>query len=353
MKFEKSTSNNEGSTLYAASHTNTNGLSIQQKLSIGAVNDPLEYEADAMADKVMRMPEQNFIQRKCAHCEEEERAQRKPSESFLQKKETADNQIASDTVSNQIQSTKGSGNVMPDTTKSFMESRFGANFSNVKIHIGSYASQLSNQLNAQAFTVGNDIYFNEGKYQPESSEGKHLLAHELTHMLQQDSQIKRQPAAPKNSKRFKHHNVNVVIRSSCDDAGFGLNVVEDAFKRALDKIFSSTCIEASRRKAIQANLVKNGYDVRCLDSAKLENKGACAESTGFSIPANILTLGSKAFAGGSCGDLASTILHEIIHVTRGRFEEDVSSSCEASCFGFGSASPDLCKNTDVFGKKHP
>jgi hypothetical protein len=352
MKFERSTSNNESSTLHPASHTSRNGLSIQRKLSIGAVNDPLEYEADAMADKVLRMPEQNFIQCKCASCEEEEKAQRKPAESFLQKKSFEANSV-SDIVANKIQSTKGGGSVLPEATKSFMERRFGADFSNVKIHTGSYASQLSKDLNAQAFTVGNDIYFNEGKYQPESNDGKHLLAHELTHTLQQDTQIKRQPAAPKNSKRFKHHNVNVLIRSSCDNAGFGLNVVEDAFKRALDKIFSSTCIEASRRKAIQANLVKNGYDVRCLDSAKLQNKGACAESTGFSIPANILTLGSEAFAGGSCGDLASTILHEIIHVTRGRFEEDVSSSCEASCFGFGSASPDLCKNTDVFGKKNP
>ncbi|MGN6268104.1 MAG: eCIS core domain-containing protein [Ginsengibacter sp.] len=158
---------------------------LQIKLSVGTVDAPLEHDANAMADKVMRMPEQNFVQRKCAHCEEEERAQRKPSESFLQKKETADNQIVSDTVSNQIQSTKGSGNVMPDTTKSFMESRFGADFSNVKVHTGNYASQLSKELNAQAFTVGNDIYFNEGKYQPESSEGKHLLAHELTHTLQQ------------------------------------------------------------------------------------------------------------------------------------------------------------------------
>ena len=347
MKFERSTSKNEGSTLYPASHIN-----IQRKVSIGALNGPLEHEADSMADKVMRMPEPNVIQRKCAHCEEEEKAQRKPSESFIQKKSSETNGV-SYTVANTIQSTKGSGNALPEATKSFMESKFGANFSDVKIHTGNYASQLSKELNAQAFTVGNDIYFNEGKYAPESSGGKHLLAHELTHTLQQDNQIKRQPAAPKNSKRFKYHNVNVVIRSSCDDAGFGLNVVEDAFKRALDKIFDSTCIEASRRKAIQANLVKNGYDVRCLDSAKLQNKGACAESTGFSIPANILTLGSKAFAGGSCGDLASTILHEIIHVTRGRFEEDVSASCEASCFGFGSASPDLCKNTDVFGKKHP
>jgi hypothetical protein len=74
---------------------------------------------------------------------------------------------------------------MNKSTKSFMESRFGADFSNVKIHSGNYAAQLSKELNAQSFTVGNNIYFNEGKYQPESSEGKHLLANELAHTLQQ------------------------------------------------------------------------------------------------------------------------------------------------------------------------
>jgi hypothetical protein len=182
---------------------NSQNLLSQQKTIISSA-----YEA---AGKRMRMPEQNFIQRKCAHCEEEEKAQRKPLASFIQKKATENNSSISDSISNQIQSTKGSGNAMSESTKSFMESRFSADFSNIKIHTGNYASQLSKDLNAQAFTVGNDIYFNEGKYQPGSSEGKHLLAHELSHTLQQDyarnnvvqksfSLIQRKPAVPR--KKF-------------------------------------------------------------------------------------------------------------------------------------------------------
>ncbi len=185
MNFERSTSNNENSTLHAASHVNNSDLTIQRKLAIGAVNDPLEHEADAMADKVMRMPEQNFVQRKCTACEEE-KAQRKTLASSIQKKEADSNSVASDTISNQIYSTKSSGKSMNESTKSFMESRFGADFSKVRIHSDNNSSQLSNQLNAQAFTVGNDIYFNKGKYSPESHEGKHLLAHELTHTIQQN-----------------------------------------------------------------------------------------------------------------------------------------------------------------------
>jgi Domain of unknown function (DUF4157) len=167
------------------------GLFIQRKLSIGAVNDPLENEADAMADTVMRMQEQPFVQRKCTQCEEEE-IQRKTFTAsitpFIQTKD-ADGGIASDSVTNQINATRGSGSLMDGPAQSFMESRFGADFSNVKIHTGEDAVQMSRELNAQAFTVGSDIYFNSGKYDPSSYSGKHLLAHELAHTIQQNSGI--------------------------------------------------------------------------------------------------------------------------------------------------------------------
>ncbi|AHF15144.1 flagellar motor protein MotB [Niabella soli DSM 19437] len=180
---------------------------MQCKLTIGAVDDPLEAEADAMADRVMRMPEHDFIQRKCAHCEAEEKIRKKPPASFIQKKcahceeeekisrkplvsfiqrKTASSAgTANNAVSANIASTKGGGSGLSGDTKTFMESRFGTNFSGVRIHTGGDAAALSKELNAQAFTVGNNIYFNEGKYRPESSEGKQLLAHELTHTLQQ------------------------------------------------------------------------------------------------------------------------------------------------------------------------
>jgi Domain of unknown function (DUF4157) len=164
------------------------GVSIQHKLSIGSVDDPLEHEADAMANKVMRMPEQPLVQRKCSHCEEEEKVQMKPLAAsitpFIQAK-GVDGGNASDTVSQQINASRGSGSNMDRPTQSFMESRFGADFSDVKIHTGEDAVQMSREMDAQAFTVGNDIYFNSGKYNPSSNSGKHLLAHELTHTIQQ------------------------------------------------------------------------------------------------------------------------------------------------------------------------
>nr|WP_294872811.1 DUF4157 domain-containing protein [uncultured Pedobacter sp.] len=97
-------------------------------------------------------------------------------------------------VSDQIEASRGAGTQMDKDTQSFMESRFGTGFSDVNIHTGTDANQLSTSLHAQAFTVGKDIYFNENMYRPNSPEGKHLLAHELTHTIQQNgNNIQRSP----------------------------------------------------------------------------------------------------------------------------------------------------------------
>jgi Domain of unknown function (DUF4157)/Putative peptidoglycan binding domain len=212
-------------------------LPIQRRLSVGAVDDPLEQEADAMADRVMCMPEPftiaqaggEAIQRKCAACDEEETVQRRPGQTFLQRQcarcdeeekvqmkplassitpfiqaKGAGGGAASDTVTQQINATRGSGSSMDRPTQSFMESRFGTDFSNVKIHTGDDAVQMSRELNAQAFTVGSDIYFNSGKYNPSSDSGRHLLAHELTHTVQQGGGVtlQRKPDATDEEKKY-------------------------------------------------------------------------------------------------------------------------------------------------------
>ena len=84
-----------------------------------------------------------------------------------------------------LSSSKGGGSALPSNTKEFMESRFNADFSGVRIHTGSHAENLSTNINAQAFAHGNDIYFNSGKYAPHTEGGATLIAHELTHTIQQ------------------------------------------------------------------------------------------------------------------------------------------------------------------------
>ena len=166
---------------------------LQPKLAINTPGDKYEQEADAMADRVMRMSPNaavkpvtgligKSLQRKCAHCEEEEK-RRKP---LMRKTEAGNSGMSvSSSFASSLNASKGGGSPLPQGTRSFMENAFSADFSSVKIHTGPQASEMSKGINAKAFTYGRDIYFNEGQYSPSSSEGKHLLAHELTHTMQQ------------------------------------------------------------------------------------------------------------------------------------------------------------------------
>ncbi|WP_428223898.1 DUF4157 domain-containing protein [Flavobacterium sp.] len=193
---------------FGASSTTTHLFKpvVQTKLAVGASNDSYETEADSVADKVMQMNSsdsasissgQTAVQRKCAACEEEEKVRRKPLAEHItpliqrHSLATADASTASPHVESKINNSRGGGSLMDSGTRNFMESRFGTDFSDVRIHTGSEAIQMSRELNAQAFTVGNDIYFNQGKYSPTTDVGKHLLAHELTHTIQQSGKVER------------------------------------------------------------------------------------------------------------------------------------------------------------------
>ena len=123
---------------------------------------------------------------------EDEEVQEKEQEESLQKQSTAGDDGGSN-IEQQLSDSKGGGSALDSGTQSEMESGFGADFSGVRVHNDSNAVQMNQELGSQAFTNGNDIYFNEGKYNPESDSGKHLLAHELTHTVQQGASPSAQP----------------------------------------------------------------------------------------------------------------------------------------------------------------
>jgi hypothetical protein len=109
---------------------------------------------------------------------------------MMQKKEKSQETggaTAGPTLETELEKQSGKGGPLPAKTLAEMNHSFGMDFSHVRIHHDGAAAALCNELNAQAFTHGCDIYFNEGKYNPESEEGKRLLAHELTHVAQQTS----------------------------------------------------------------------------------------------------------------------------------------------------------------------
>lgn len=184
---------------------------VQTKLSVGAPGDAYEKEADDMADQVVQRLQapsavqqgspSALVQTKCAHCTQEaEQAKEEDEKVQVQgKSDVPEAPVVTPGIENSLQASRGTGTPLPAKTRSLMESAMGADFSRVRIHSNSTAVQLSKDLQAQAFASGNDIYFNTGKYEPETARGQHLLAHELTHVIQQGAAkpaLQRHPVAP-------------------------------------------------------------------------------------------------------------------------------------------------------------
>ncbi|WGH74151.1 DUF4157 domain-containing protein [Tenacibaculum tangerinum] len=142
-------------------------------------------------EEVQMMEEEEAVQSKCADCKKEEQVQKQEEEEAVQSK-SENTSSTTNTPSFESRLRGGSGGQKMDAqTQGEMESGFGADFSHVNIHNDSEAAQMSKDIGAQAFTHGNDIYFNEGKYNPNSKGGKHLLAHELTHTIQQKGMVQK------------------------------------------------------------------------------------------------------------------------------------------------------------------
>ncbi len=94
-------------------------------------------------------------------------------------------------AASEIAAARGGGAPLPPAVRTFMEPRLRADFSSVRVHTDARAAGLATQVQAQAFTVGGDIFFGRGRFQPESADGRELIAHELTHTLQQGAAVHR------------------------------------------------------------------------------------------------------------------------------------------------------------------
>ena len=216
------------------------GETIQTKLTVGQPDDKYEQEADRVADRIMRMSEPEVmaeaqsnpllaIQR--LNQTSDEKPHRQPEEDLekrIRKEEEQEEKIVqakeqpgqtpqvTPSLEARLAASQGQGKPLLEETQGFMESRFGQDFSSVRVHTGSEAAQLNRELKAQAFTHGQDVYFGAGKYSPESKEGKRLLAHELTHVVQQnntnrDNRIQRQASSriPRASVQSLDFNFNI------------------------------------------------------------------------------------------------------------------------------------------------
>lgn len=199
---------------------------VMPKLQIGRPGDRFEQQADRVADAVVRMPdkqvqrqpmedeeetiqmksadeekkiqmqpdteeekekfqmqseEEEKLQMKCEECEKQQDLQMKPA---IQLKESGDT-YASQEFANHVNSSKNQGKPLRPDIQREMSQKIGSDFSGVQVHTGSRAVKMNDAIGARAFTVGQNIYFNANQYAPHSNQGKRLLAHELTHTMQQ------------------------------------------------------------------------------------------------------------------------------------------------------------------------
>lgn len=194
---------------------------VQPQLNIGEQGDLYEQEADAVADKVMMMPSPGNsdiqmspsantpglqmmkdsnnpeIQMKCEECEDSVQPkliqcqpEEEEEEEAVQAKSTgvAPSGISPNVAAN-INSMQGGGKPLPKSTRAFFEPRFGHDFSQVRVHNDTKAVETAQEVRAKAFTTGKDVVFASGQFSPETTGGRRLLAHELTHTIQQNGGI--------------------------------------------------------------------------------------------------------------------------------------------------------------------
>jgi hypothetical protein len=222
--------------------------SVQTKLNVNKPGDKFEQEADSTAEKVMRMPavgskgitpssgEDKKIQRKeTGSAENEERSETGNRDSGIS---------ATPETESAIRARTSGGQPLPGETRNFMEPRFGNDFSNVRIHTDSGSAQLNNQLNARAFTYQNHIFFGQNQFQPHSPQGQHLLAHELTHVVQQGAskplktQSTHRPdnATPTLQAKPSQTGTPAIQRGILDVISAGAGAVSSVFNRIVSNV---------------------------------------------------------------------------------------------------------------------
>src|SRR5438874_13373469 len=172
---------------------------MQAKLAVGPAGDRFEQEADRVAESVMRMPYPGMsvaaaplqISRKCAVCEREEKDER------LQKKTDGPVGTSLGAAPASVHAAlRSPGQPLDAASRAYFEPRFGQEFGNVRVHTGMSAARSAREVSAHAYTVGQNIVFAAGRFAPGTHEGRRLIAHELTHVVQQSGSAATLQRAP-------------------------------------------------------------------------------------------------------------------------------------------------------------
>ncbi|MEO1050807.1 MAG: DUF4157 domain-containing protein [Bacteroidota bacterium] len=302
---------------------------VQAKLKVGSPNDHFEKEADAVADRVMQRSEKEdevmmkgqsessgILHMKCKDCEEE-KVRMSPSGSTpsmgIQAPASVENGLSG-----------RSGQPLPQQVNESMSEQIGADFSGVRVHADTNAQEMNETLGAKAFTKGKDIYFGAGQYNPTSSDGKRLLAHELTHVVQQKAtqdtpNIQRYAIRSKDTggepphKGWAHVPKKEVKRL-------------EATKKIVEKAITKKGCSEYVKKHAKSGDIKAAFDKAQLWKIPKAEKGLYGKGDS---PGDNIAYTNKSYKIGRW-TLAATIIHELMHncgVTDEKIAEKANQHC--------------------------
>jgi hypothetical protein len=247
--------------------------------------------------------------------------------------------VTDGTTGHRSVSFRGGGRPLPRSARSFFEPRFGRDFADVRVHTGSKADRAARSVNARAFTVERDIVFRSGEYRPETTAGKQLLAHELTHVIQQN-------AGTETLQRQGGGHTFSVNLQGCDQDPYNEGRVESAAEDAFETVRDTDCVHSD---SLEENILGefNGLDIECHQNQPDGEPTKCGDAYSmdwFTQTINIFPYGWNL----GCGPLNSLILHEVVHTAGygsmfSDYHGPVPDACENSCFGVGTEDPSLCR----------
>ncbi len=325
------------------------------ELEISDPGDTLEQEADHVAELVMQRPEAGeskgrrspFQSPQTGHAEvdgepalmrkavdggtcesavgidleqeEEEEGEEEPR--VMAKRDSQGSGPSTLTLATSPTLDRGGGTALDPAARAFLEPRFGYDFGTVGVHTDHNAIGMAQAINAAAFTVGRDIFFNEGRYSPTTDSGRKLLAHELTHVIQQSPA--RSAAAALAPEAISRRPVGRLLLQRYALKGFP--PAEEAAMRAaipiaISKVRSCSSLSWWGRRMTRLAIDDMRYDY-------VPTLGLC----GWTFPGSwYIEIGKEAFSPQVCCDLASTIAHEASHTQL--YTEGRARKLECNCF---------------------
>ena len=273
---------------------------MRRKLEVGRADDPLEHEADRVAEQVMRMPNPEIslrpaslqLSRKCAACEEVEKLQRKP---------VGPSHVAAPAPAIVHDVLRSPGAPLDSGTRTFMEPRFGRDFGDVRVHADARAAESARAVDATAYTVGRDVVFAAGRYAPRTDAGRQLLAHELAHVVQQQGSRGLADGGRLQRQAGPFSQTPKEIPSGTGAADF--SKLQDLLGGNTDATTIASLINlcAMKQKPLPDGCTKDAVD-GLKDLLKKTPKNFCAGLPGF-------TTGKGSFAG-QCCDSASVVQND-------------------------------------------